>query len=212
MEQSKMQVRFVAVSSLVALALVTPVVASAASKDAPAITWKADYGKALEETREESRPLLIVLDNPADKAQSLDARLLKQDAEGLSFDSYELCRIDVSTEYGKRVADVFHATEFPHTAIIDRTGSMILRRVEGNVSTKQWKETLARYEAGISKTATTHTVSKPIVNETAATAAPVSYSTSAPAAVEATTYAVPGEVYSAPAPYCPSCQLRNRGY
>jgi hypothetical protein len=207
-----MQSRFAVVTSLVALSLVAPSVTLAASKDAPAIAWQADYGKALEETREESRPLLIVLDNPSDEAQSLDARLLEQDPDAMSLDSYELCRIDVSTAYGKRVADVFRATEFPHAAIIDRTGSMILRRVEGNVSTKQWKETLARYEAGISKSAAMHRVSKPIVSEPTTVASPVTYSTPAPSAAPSATYAVPGEVYSAPAPYCPSCQLRNRGY
>jgi len=207
-----MQSRFAVVSSLVAFSLVTPMVASAASKETPAIAWQADYGKALEETRDEARPLLVVLDNPADKAQRLDARLLSQGPGAFPLDSYELCRIDVSTEYGKRVAEVFHATEFPHTAIIDRTGSMILRRVDGNVSNEQWKETLARYEAGISKTAATHKVSKPIVNEPSTTIAPASYSTPAQATVETSNYAVPGEVYSAPAPYCPSCPLRHRGY
>ncbi|MGL4514955.1 MAG: hypothetical protein ACRCT8_17860 [Lacipirellulaceae bacterium] len=203
--------RFVVVSSLVAFLGAAPLGALAAKKGSPAIAWQADYGQALEETREESRPLLVVLDNPSNEDERLDPALVSATSGAFPLDSYELCRVDVSTEYGKSVADVFHVTEFPHVAIIDKTGSVILRRVAGNLSADQWKATLARHETGVSKTGKTYAVSKPVVNDATA-AAPASFATPVEYSAQPAAYAVPAEVYSAPQPYCPSCQLRNRGY
>ena len=61
---------------------------------------------------------------------------------------YELCRVDVTTEYGKRVAAAFKVSEFPYTAIIDRTASVILYRKTGRFDTAQWASTLIHYQNG----------------------------------------------------------------
>ncbi len=77
------------------------------------VNWQADYGKALAATKNDQRPLLVVLDNPADPAATFDAKLLA--AEGEQADllkSYRLCRVDVSTEYGQKVAEAFGAKQF----------------------------------------------------------------------------------------------------
>ena len=85
-------VHYLAVALLAASSAVTPAKTE----------WQADYGKALATTRSENRPLLIVLDAPE---TAVSADMLA--AEGPNADllkSYELCHVDVTTEYGKKVA------------------------------------------------------------------------------------------------------------
>ncbi|HEX6961983.1 MAG TPA: hypothetical protein VF175_08965 [Lacipirellula sp.] len=113
-------------------------------------TWQADYGKALAATRSDQRPLLVVLDNPADPKAAFDAKLLAADGEqGQALKSYRVCRVDVSTEYGQKVAEAFGATQFPHTAIIDRTGSTVLFKQPGQMDGQQWQATLVKYQKGV---------------------------------------------------------------
>jgi hypothetical protein len=79
----------------------------------------------------------------------LDEGLLAVDGEQAALlGSYELCHVDVSTEYGKRVAQAFKATQFPHTAIIDRTGAVVLYKKPGAIAESEWSATLAKYQTG----------------------------------------------------------------
>jgi len=113
------------------------------------VKWQADYGKALAATRSDQRPLLVVLDNPADPKTTFDGKLLAADGEQAELlKSYRLCRVDVSTEYGQKVAQAFGATQFPHTAIIDKTGSKVLFKQPGQIAGDQWKTTLTKFEKG----------------------------------------------------------------
>jgi hypothetical protein len=111
--------------------------------------WQSDYGKALEASRTGEKPLLIVLDDPSNPAAAAEADQLE--AEGKQEEllgAYECCHVDVSTEYGKKVADAFKAKEFPFAAIIDKTGSVVLHKTAGKLSDKQWQDTLATYQNG----------------------------------------------------------------
>ncbi len=113
------------------------------------VTWQADYGKALAATRSDQRPLLIVLDNPADPKASIEPKLLSSENEqGKLLKSFQLCHVDVTTEYGKRVAAAFKATQFPHTAIIDKTGTTVLYKKPGQIAADEWQTTLAKFEKG----------------------------------------------------------------
>jgi hypothetical protein len=113
------------------------------------LEWQADYGKALAATRTDQRPLLVVLDVPASSDASLAGDLLATEGEQAELlAKYELCHVDVSTEYGQKVAQAFKATEFPHTAIIDRTGAVVLYKNAGQMDESQWSATLAKYQAG----------------------------------------------------------------
>jgi hypothetical protein len=113
-------------------------------------TWQADYGKALAATRSDQRPLLVVLDNPADPQAAFDAKLLAAEGEqGQALQSYRVCRVDVSTEYGQQVAQAFNATQFPHTAIIDKTGSTVLFKKPGRIDGQEWQSTLVKYQKGV---------------------------------------------------------------
>lgn len=114
------------------------------------VQWQADYGKALAATRSDQRPLLVVLDNPADPQAALEPSLLAADGQhGELLKSYRLCRVDVTTEYGQKVAAAFGAKQFPHTAIIDRTGSTVLFKKPGPIAGEQWQTALAKFQQGV---------------------------------------------------------------
>ncbi len=71
--------------------------------------------------------------------------------------AYQRCRIDVSTEYGKKIAKIFGAEEFPFTVIIDKTGSAVLCKKTGQLTEEQWRVTLETYQKGEKKAPTIHT-------------------------------------------------------
>jgi len=120
------------------------------------VKWQADYGKALEATRSDQRPLLVVLDVPSNPQASVDAPLLSTEGEqGELLAKYELCHVDASTEYGQKVAQAFQVTRFPHTAIIDKTGKSLIFQKPGKIAADQWKATLASYQTGLAPVAQT---------------------------------------------------------
>jgi hypothetical protein len=116
------------------------------------LEWQDDYGKALAATRSGDQPLLVVLDKPASSDNRLDPTLLGQGTiEGQDFEllrPYHLCHVDASTEYGKEVAKVFKADSFPYTAIIDKTGSVIIFSKAGQMAGNEWQQVLKTYQAG----------------------------------------------------------------
>ncbi|QEG34261.1 thioredoxin domain-containing protein [Bythopirellula goksoeyrii] len=112
--------------------------------------WQSDYGKALAASQADSRPLLIVLDNPSDPATAAsEDQLVAEGEQEELLNAYERCHVDVSTEYGKKVADAFKAKEFPFAAIIDKTGSVVLCKKTGKVSDEEWQKTLTTYQSGV---------------------------------------------------------------
>ena len=129
--------------------------ASAISTGADAVKWQGDYAKALAATRQDDRPLLVVLDVPGDPKAAVEAEQFEIEGEqGKLLESYQLCHVDISTKYGKKVADAFRAKQFPFTAIIDKTGSVILLKKAGQISNDEWQETLAKYQKGEQSTKT----------------------------------------------------------
>ena len=122
----------------------------AAAPKAP--QWETSYGKALEETRAGQDPLLVVLDKPNSKEARLEPALLSENKPATESSKllkpYRLCHVDVTTEYGKKVAEVFHAKEFPHVAIIDKTGSMVIFKKTGQIDSAEWQKILTNNKAG----------------------------------------------------------------
>jgi hypothetical protein len=149
------------------------------------LEWEASYGKALEATRAGQDPLLVVLDKPGTKEARIEPELLNEDE--VSGDDvkllrpYRLCHVDVTTDYGQKVAEAFDAKKFPHVAIIDKTGSMVIFRKTGKIQEDEWAKILTRHKDGQRPAAT---------------------------AVSRTTYKPTGSS-SANRPYCPNCQ-RNQ--
>ncbi len=138
-------IRFLTAAVIAASALATSSMAATPN----ATQWQADYGKALTATRKDDRPLLIVLDVPSDLKEAVEAEQLQADGKQAELlGAYQLCHVDVSTEYGKRVAKAFGAEKFPFTAIIDKTGSTVLCKKLGQLTDVEWQETLAKYQKG----------------------------------------------------------------
>lgn len=120
------------------------IAAAVASPAVEAPQWESDYGKALEQVRADDRPLLVVLDKPGEE---VDAKLLSaKDDKTLS--KYDLCRVDVSTEYGQKVAKAFGAKSFPHVAFVDKTGAVVLHTHQGKISADTWNSSLTKYQTG----------------------------------------------------------------
>lgn len=107
--------------------------------------WLNDYGVAIQAARLAQRPLLVVLENPTDAGQRLDfidgSRQI-----GELLDNYELCRVDVTTEYGKKVADSYGAKQFPYSVITDISCRNIVFRGQGKFSLETWERTLDVYK------------------------------------------------------------------
>jgi hypothetical protein len=116
------------------------------------LEWQADYGKALAATRSGDQPLLIVLDKPASTDDRLDPALLSQGTiEGQDFAllrPYHLCHVDASTDYGQEVAKAFKADSFPFTAIIDKTGSVVIFSKAGKMANDEWQQALKTFQNG----------------------------------------------------------------
>jgi hypothetical protein len=169
------------------------------SVTAPAqpLHWEADYGKALKATRADDLPLLVVLDKPQTEDARLDPALLTEGSpageENQELHAYQLCHVDVTTDYGQKVAKAFHAEAFPYTAIIDKTGSVIIFSQTGKIGASQWKDVLSTHKDG----------NRPSL----ATISHVSYKMSDDSA----TIQRPSTSISNGS-YCPSCQRHMYGY
>jgi len=171
------------------LAIAAIAVSSAVAATQP-VEWQADYGKALAATRTDDRPLLVVLDVPSDPKSAIEDQQLQAAGEQ---SAYQLCHIDASTEYGQKVAKVFHAEKFPFTAIIDKSGSVVLHKKQGQLSDSEWKETLATYKSGERPSPVSHTTA---------------YRGESPSSSFSTgTFSIPSASPAVVSPsYCPSCQ------
>lgn len=128
-------------NGLIATLIVTASGVGAATSDSNG--WIADYGKALTAARRDGRPLLIVLDKPGNPAESIDdSPILRAPRQQRMLAKYELCRVDVSTRKGKRVAEAFGATQFPFTAVTDTSCSVIVSRTAGKQTEQSWTRIL----------------------------------------------------------------------
>jgi hypothetical protein len=156
--------------------------------------WEKDYGKALSATRAGNSPLLVVLDEPKSEEARIEPALLsKSGIGGKEFNllkPYRLCHVDVTTKYGQKVAKAFGADRFPHVAIIDKSGSLVIFRRSGKISAAEWEQALTRHKDG----------ERPQPR----TVAQVSYQPSTPVVYSPSTPVI----YSSPFPTssCPNCQ------
>ena len=78
------------------------------------LEWSDHYANAKVQAAAEHRPLLVVLEDSADPSGRFNENGLANDETQVELlQHYRLCRMDVKTDYGKRVAAAFGAKEFP---------------------------------------------------------------------------------------------------
>ena len=148
-------------------------------------TWEASYGKALEASRADKSPLLVVLDNPNSEEARIEPALLGDGKQTELLRPYRLCHVDVTTEYGQKVAKAFNVKSFPHVAIIDKTGSSVIFSKTGKIEATEWEKALTLHRNGVRVVRTVSQVTyKPALS-------PVNYG---------------GPVSGS---YCPSCQRQS---
>lgn len=103
------------------------------------IDWTSDYSEALTTARCEGRPMLVVLEN-REKAKERAGSIFHVEPKLLT--QFEICRVDVGSDYGKKVADRFSPSELPYTVITDNECEQIVFRGVGERTIVQWTETL----------------------------------------------------------------------
>lgn len=111
-----------------------------------AAEWFADYHEAKDASVAAGQRLLVVLDDPTKPQHSVEQISTMTGAvEEELLKPYTTCRIDVTTEKGKEMAGKFRATEFPYTAVIDKTGKWIVYSNTGRFSNNDWLTLLLNY-------------------------------------------------------------------
>lgn len=136
------------------LLMTLAMVASTPIPAAREVLWIDNYGAALEATRELQKPLLIVIDDSAQSnGQSQHVEATQEQKNAGLLENYVLCHVDVTTDYGKRVADVFKVEQYPFTAIIDRTGKKIIYQKTGQLDDSDWVAALDAHKRSASRTA-----------------------------------------------------------
>ncbi len=118
-------------------------VVSAAPQQGP---WNDNYTQVLTNAKADHRPMLVVFQNPMDPQKSIDQ--LEERQRSSLLDNYHLCRVDVTTANGRRVASAFNVTSVPYTVITDRGAENIILRKRGEFTDSEWIETLADYRRG----------------------------------------------------------------
>lgn len=109
------------------------------------LQWKKHYDSSKQSAQAGKRPMLVVLENPTKKSEKIDeTKLTDKDRKILAKEKFELCRVDVNTDYGKRVAKAFGASVFPYTVVTDDSSKRIVFRKPGQMSEQDWTLALAK--------------------------------------------------------------------
>lgn len=119
------------------------------SSTATGADWIADYGVAFRAAREQRKPLLVVLERPTEarfRIEQVSASAGNEDSALLR--PYTLCRIDVTTKHGKKMAELFRVNEFPQIAITDNQVDQVIFRRQGKISDLDWATMLVSYRKG----------------------------------------------------------------
>ena len=131
------------------LMCVVLVLAGMTEARADELQWSDHYANAKQAAADGQKPLLVVLENSADPAGRLDLQSLgSAEKQAELMQHYQLCRMDVATPYGKRVAEAFGVTQYPFTAITDKTARYITYRSSGVPSADHWLATLETRQSG----------------------------------------------------------------
>ena len=107
------------------------------------LEWNDNYGEAKRIAAQKKMPVVVLLEDPSNPATSFNEKELASDPQQVKLlQKYQLCRIDVTSNYGKSVAKSFKATRFPYTIMLDRSASFITLRRSDKMTPNQWASSL----------------------------------------------------------------------
>ena len=113
------------------------------------LPWITHYGRAVERTKTQAKPLLIIFEKSPSKEGtqrlSQTSSLKNQAGSSNLLNKFVLCRINATNRYGSRVATAFKIDHFPCTVIIDRAGRRIIFQQTGQFSPAEWTATLTHF-------------------------------------------------------------------
>jgi hypothetical protein len=108
--------------------------------------WSESYHDALAAARKAQRPMLVVLEDPAEPERRVEQAACTPSLKRTRLlGRYQLCRVDITTPTGKKVAEAFGAEQFPHTAITDAGCKKIVFRKTGRFKSRDWWTMLASH-------------------------------------------------------------------
>ena len=118
--------------------------ADLSAQEPAALEWSEHYANAKQQAEKQHRPLLVVVEDKSSPGGQLELEKLASGPEQVDLlKQYELCRMDVNTPYGKRVAAAFGANKFPMTVITDKSAKFVTFRADGSIQADAWKQALA---------------------------------------------------------------------
>lgn len=109
--------------------------------------WNTNYGDALAAARCAQRPLIVVLEEPTAESGRLKALADARIQPVLKH--YEVCRVDITSDYGRKVAEVYGAHSVPYSVITDKNCRQIVYRGEGNFTSEYWLSTLETHKGDL---------------------------------------------------------------
>jgi len=117
--------------------------------------WYSDYHVAKDASIAAGTRLLVVLEDPTKPQHSIEqVSTMTSSVELELLKPFTTCRIDVSTEKGKDLAGKFGATEYPYTAVIEKTGKWIVYSNQGRFTNSEWVSMLVEQSQERSSTRT----------------------------------------------------------
>ena len=125
--------------NVVAALLVVTASGLGQSDESSELAWSVDYAQAFAAAKSSRKPLLVVIEDSTKQGNQFDEdKLASEPTQVQLMSQFELCKIDASSKKGKQVAKAWGATQFPYTAITDRTNSVVVYRKGGQMSRNEW--------------------------------------------------------------------------
>lgn len=117
------------------------------------------YTQAYHAAADVKRPMLVILNPPADQVaadNAISIEKLREDTEiNKLLGSYVVAEIDTGTEHGKKVHELFGSKPLPRLVVIDNTQKVQIYRSSDHLETNKIKEVLEAYQDG-TRTATSN--------------------------------------------------------
>jgi len=125
------------------------------------------YTKAYHAAADVKRPMLVILNPPAEQVaadNAISIGKLREDAEiNKLLDSYVVAEIDTGTEHGKKVHELFGSKPLPRLVVIDNTQKLQIYRSSDHLEPNKIKEVLEAYQDGTSTATSSLNAARQIV-------------------------------------------------